>query len=280
MAQFHKDNSRVQPFKSYDMMRGHQMQVRDRIQPYLLSAYGKRNLHLGDNKGEKQNPVLKQRLLCETPVSFLVPMGSRCSTEVFNFEKINPVENKRRSLLIFKLNWFDHVSSNKGELRNSDWTRIGLTIEVNGEGKRRVAWKKRGLRSSIWVSRGQRQHVVGLSGSRVHTLPLVGSDQQVGLTMIPFTEPTGPSRLVVGVSPNEGDKRPLIQEAHSPARSKASHKALVAQDDRGVVGYHVEVSPVPLEKAGTARQLASMTVMYLVGQTKMNWFLAKASMEF
>ena len=63
-------------------------------------------------------------------------------------------------------------------------------------------------------------------------------------------------------------------------RSKASHKALVAQDDIGAVGYHVEVSPMPLEKAGTVRQQASMTVMYLVGQTKMNWFLAKASMEF
>ena len=122
--------------------------------------------------------------------------------------------------------------------------------------------------------------MVGLSGSRVHTLPVVGSDQQVGLPMIPFPEPTGPSRLVVGVSPNEGDKRPLIQEAHSPTRSKASHKALVAQDDIGAVGYHFEVSPAPSEKAGTARQLASMTVMYSVGPTEMNWFLAKASMEF
>ena len=121
---------------------------------------------------------------------------------------------------------------------------------------------------------------MGPSGSRVHTLPVMGSNQQIGLPVIHFPEPTSPSRLVVGVSPNVGVKRPLIQEAHMPARFKASHKALVAQDDRGVVGYHVEVSPVPLEKAGTARQLASMTVMYLVGQTKMNWFLAKASMEF
>jgi len=77
------------------MVRGHQVQVRDRIQPYLLSAHGKRNLHLGDNKGEKQNPILKQRLPCKTPVSFPVLMGSRCSTEEFNFEKTNPVENKR-----------------------------------------------------------------------------------------------------------------------------------------------------------------------------------------
>ena len=54
VAQFHKDNSGVQPFKFYaDTIRGHQVQVKDRIQPYLLSAHGKRNLHLGDNKRNK-----------------------------------------------------------------------------------------------------------------------------------------------------------------------------------------------------------------------------------
>jgi len=98
--------------------------------------------------------------------------------------------------------------------------------------------------------------------------------------VIPFPEPTSPSRLVVGVSPNVGVKRPLIQEAHMPARFKASHKALVAQDDIGAVGYHVEVSPAPSEKAGTARQLASMMVMNLVGQTEMNWCPVKTSVEF
>nr|POF09736.1 hypothetical protein CFP56_21375 [Quercus suber] len=172
------------------------------------------------------------------PVSFPVPMGSRCNIEVFNFEKTNPVENKRRSPLNFKSNGFDHVSGNKGELRNSDWTRISLIIEVNGEGKRRVAWKKGGLMSStsIWVSRGQKEHVVGPSGSWVHTLPVVGSNQQVGLLVIPFPKPIGPSRLVV-------------------------------DDNTGVVGYHVEVSPAPSEKASTARQLASLTAMNSVGQT-------------
>ena len=106
-----------------------------------------------------------------------------------------------------------------------------MIVEVNGEGKRHMAWKKGGLKNSIWVSKEQREHVVGPSGSRVHTLPVVGSNQQVGLLVIPFPEPTSPSRLVVGVSPNVGVKRPLIQEAHMPARFKASHKALVAQDD-------------------------------------------------
>ena len=82
-------------------------------------------------------------------------VGSRCSTEEFNFGKTNPVGNKRRSPLNFKSNWIEHVyGKKKGELGNSDWTGIGLTVEVNGEGKRHVAWKKGGLRSSIWVTRG------------------------------------------------------------------------------------------------------------------------------
>ena len=40
----------------------------------------------------------------------------------------------------------------KRELRKLDWARKILTLEVNEEGKRQVAWKKGGLRSSIWVS--------------------------------------------------------------------------------------------------------------------------------
>ena len=55
VAQSHKDTSGVQPFKSYaDMVHGHQVQVRDRLQPYLLSTHGKGNVHSGDNKGEKE----------------------------------------------------------------------------------------------------------------------------------------------------------------------------------------------------------------------------------
>ena len=120
MAQSHKDTLRVQPFKSYVVMVcGHQVQVRDRFQPYLLSAHGKGNLHLGDNKGEKekmkekQNPVLKQRLLCKSLVSFLGLMGSRCRLKILNLEKTILVEKQRRSLLNFKFNWADHVSSDK-----------------------------------------------------------------------------------------------------------------------------------------------------------------------
>ena len=44
MAQLHKDNSRVQPFKSFaDTMRRHEVQVRSR------------------NQSEKQNPVIKKK---------------------------------------------------------------------------------------------------------------------------------------------------------------------------------------------------------------------------
>ena len=191
--------------------------------------------------------------------------------------------------MIFKSNHFDHVSGNKEELRDSNWKGIGLTVEVNGEGKRHMAWKKGGLKNSIWVSKGQREHVVGPSGSRVHTLPVVGSDQQMGLPVIHFPEPPSPSRLVVGVSPNVGVKRPLIQEAHSPARSKTSHIALDAQDDTGAVGEgrYCEITSinddddlggsnrdelVSSEKAGTM-------VMNSVGQTEMNWCPTMAPVE-
>ena len=235
MAQSHKDTLRVQPFKSYVVMVcGHQVQVRDRFQPYLLSALGKGNLHLGDNKGEKekmkekQNPVLKQRLLCKRLVSFLGLMGSWCRSEILNLEKTILVEKQRRSLLNFKLNWADHVFGNKGELRNPDWAGIGLTVEVNGERKRRVTWKKGGLRSSIWVSKGQREHVVP-SRSWDLSYTVVGSVQaQKGLLVTPFLVSTSPSSLVVGVSLTVGVTKPFIQETHTSTMPKAPHLALVA----------------------------------------------------
>ena len=66
---------------------------------------------LGDSKGEKQNPVIKQRLLSEMVVSLLgsatlggTEVGSQRNTKDFNFGKINPVGNKRRSPLNFKSN--------------------------------------------------------------------------------------------------------------------------------------------------------------------------------
>ena len=147
------------------------MQVRGKNQPNRLSAHDQGKLLLGDNKGEKPNPVIKQRLLSEMAVSLLGPttlggtkVGSWLSTEDFNFGKINPIGNKRRSPLNFNSNWIEHVYGKKWELRKSDWTWKSLTLEVNGEGKRTVAWNKGGLRSSIRVLRGQRDHMGGEGG--------------------------------------------------------------------------------------------------------------------
>ena len=163
VAQLHKDNSGVQPFKSFaDMVRGHVVHVR------------------GRNQLEKQNPVIKQKMLNEALVSLPGLMtlegrvvGSRPSTEEFNVGKTNLVGNKRRSPLNFKSNWIEHVYGKKCELGNSDWAGKCLTVEVNGEGKRRVAWNKGGLKSSLWVTRDQREHVS--SGSWVLKYPVVGS---------------------------------------------------------------------------------------------------------
>ena len=126
VAQIRKDNSGFQPFKSFaDTVREHQVQVRGRNQP------------------EKQNPVLKQRILSEAPVSLtgLMTIGgrvgsSRCNTEEFNFGKTILVGNNRRSSLLFKSNGF--------EQGNSDWARKRLIVEVNEEGKRSVTWRKGG----------------------------------------------------------------------------------------------------------------------------------------
>ena len=54
-------------------MRGHWVQVRGRNQPNLLSNLDKGKLQLGDNRREKQNPVIEQRRLSEMPVSILGP---------------------------------------------------------------------------------------------------------------------------------------------------------------------------------------------------------------
>ena len=60
VAQPHKVNSGVQPFKSFvDTVRGHEVHVRDRNQP------------------EKQNPVNKQNLLREASVSLPVLVKGR-----------------------------------------------------------------------------------------------------------------------------------------------------------------------------------------------------------
>ena len=68
--------------------------------------------------------------------------------------------------------------------------------------------------------------MVGSSSvSRVHK-PVVGLDQdgsQMGLPMIPFPEPIGPSRMEEGVSPSVGDLSLLNKEVHASVMSKAPH---------------------------------------------------------
>ena len=200
------------------MVRGHEVQVR------------------GRNQSVKQNPGIKQKMLSEMPECLpgLTTLegrvvGARRNIEGLNFGMTNLVGNKRRSSLHFKSNWIEHAYGKKSELENSDWAGKSLTIEVIGEGKRRVVWNKCGLKSSLWVLKDQREHVT--RDSRVHKLPRVGSVQDgplVGLPVTSFPEPTGPSWLEVGESPTIGDPISLSLETHALVLSKTPHEALVA----------------------------------------------------
>ena len=106
VAQPHKVNSGVQPFKSFvDMVRGHEVQVRGRNHP------------------EKQNPVNKQNLLSKASMSLPGSatlegkvVGSRCSAEEFYVGKTNRVGYNKRSPLHFKSVWLQHGYGNKREL--------------------------------------------------------------------------------------------------------------------------------------------------------------------
>ena len=239
VAQPHKVNLGVQPFKSFvDTERGHEVQVRGRNQP------------------EKQNPVNKQNLLREAPVILPIPVkgravGSRCNAEEFYIGKTNWVGYNKRSPLHFKSVWFEHGYGNKRELGSSDWAGKSLTVEVNGEGKRRVAWKKGGLRNSLWVTRDQKEHVP--SSSRVHQSSLVGLGNQMGLPVFSGPKPTGPMRLEVGESPTLGDPRLLRQEAQASVMSKVHHEASEAQDNTNAYVVQVVESSAPPVKAGTVR---------------------------
>ena len=170
VAQPFKAKSGVQSFKTYaDTVRGHQVQDRGRT-----------------NMGEKQNPVIVQRRLSKTPVNLPGPMtlggrvlGPQHSDVDLNLGETNPVGNIRSFPLKFKTKVNDSVFGNDWELRKAHWTREGLTVEVNEEGKRRVAWNsyKGRLRPSKWVIRRQKEHImVGPpNGSREHKNPVIGS---------------------------------------------------------------------------------------------------------
>ena len=97
-------------------------------------------------------------------------MGSWCMNADFEFGETDAVKQKRRSPLKIHSNWNKHANGKEHELRHTDWTGGGLSVEVNEEGIRRVAWSsiKDGLRYPFWVYSSQRGQVVGPSRSRVY----------------------------------------------------------------------------------------------------------------
>ena len=188
-AQPRKDNSRIQPCKTFaDAIRGQQVQVRGSNQPHMLSIHNKGKLQLGDNKGMKQNPVIEQMMLSEIPASIPSPtalgggkVSSRCINADLNLGEPNPVGNKKRLPLKFNSNLNESLYGKGCELRRSYWIGEGLTVEVNGEGKMRVAWNnnKGGWRSFKWVTRCHKEHVLGLENSGdslTQQKPVVGPD--------------------------------------------------------------------------------------------------------
>ena len=265
-------------------MRGPQVQDRGRNQPNLVNTHDKGKLLLEDNKREKQNLVFEQR-----PVSISGPttlggreVGSQFINEEFEFGETNTAKKRRRSSLKIHSNWYKHAYGKKRELRHPNCIGGGLTVEVNGEGIRRVAWysNKGGLGNSIWVDSSQKEHVVGPSSgsrvdqnsmvnkgvlrrskwvtksqrehSRVQNLSVVGSDQecntQVGLL---YPKPTGPTTLVVGESPYSSTQEPLNHDAQAFALSITPHELVAAHNGISSHTDESSASPTPLAKAGT-----------------------------
>ena len=160
VAQPRKDNSGIQPCKTFaNIIRGHQVQVRGSNQPHMLCIHDKGKLQLGDNKGMKQNPVIEQMMLSEIPANIPAPtalgggeVSSRCINADLNLGEPNPVGNKKRFRLKFNSNLNESLYGKGRELRRSYWTGEGLTVEVNGEGKR---WVALGKGSLFYLARGQ-----------------------------------------------------------------------------------------------------------------------------
>lgn len=150
-------------------------------------------------------------------------------------------------------------------------------MEVNGEGKRSVAWdcNKGGFNNFKWVTRGQKEHMVGLGtvcDLRGQVKSVVGldpcCDTPMGLPHLLNLESTGPIRFEVGGSSSLADPRPLTREAHKSvmvASSKTGHDISVAQievmgrpaepvrevDNSISSGFHTEESPMTPGKADT-----------------------------
>ena len=178
IAQVHKHNLEVQNSRTFaKAMQGYRGKVEDRKQLKQLGT---------TDKGKMTQLVMNQRFIGAKVGDFSVGkpdkmvVGGDRREQGINVEtelgEQNPVGNNKRSPLKFKSIWNEHGYGNKHDLRNPDWTGVGLIVEVNRKGKRSVVWNsyKGGLRSSIWVNGNQREQVVGPSrGSRAYNNPVV-----------------------------------------------------------------------------------------------------------
>lgn len=149
----------------------------------------------------------------------------------FNFGEINPVGNKKKFPLRCRSNSNEFVYGKERDLRHSCWTGKGLTVEVHGEEKRRVAWdyNKGGPKSFKWTTRGlfEGNPMLGLGPKPLETR--VGHSNFLSLDFL------GPICFEVGESSSMADPRPVVSSsvtAHDLVLMlsfKASHDNYVAQ---------------------------------------------------
>ena len=148
VAHPHKDNSGIQTSKTFvETVHGYQVQVRGRNQLHLFSIHDKGKSQLREDRVVKQNPEVEQMVLSEIPAGKPCPtalgggdVGSRCINVDFKLGEINLGGNKKRFPLRFIPNSNESVYGKECDLRNSCWTGKGLTVEMNGEGKKCVTW--------------------------------------------------------------------------------------------------------------------------------------------
>nr|XP_023883457.1 uncharacterized protein LOC111995759 [Quercus suber] len=173
IPQVHRHYSEVQNYKTFaEAVQGYQGKIVDRKHLKQLGT---------TDKGKMTQSGMNQRCsgakMGDFPVGksdMMVVGGGVRREQGINGEtevgEQNPVGQVKRSPLKFRSNGSIH-----GFGKNSpDLAAIGLTIEVNREGKRKVVWRsyKGDLRNSIWVKRDQREQVVSTPrGSRVRTNP-------------------------------------------------------------------------------------------------------------
>ncbi|KAF3958631.1 hypothetical protein CMV_016479 [Castanea mollissima] len=182
------------------------------------------------------------------------------------------VRIQRKSQLNFKSKGSEHDFGKNRDLGKPVWAGNSLTIEVIAEGKRRVAWHKAGLRSSLSVSREQREPC----GSRANICSEVDLDKDGSLVGL-HSEPNGPSRLEVSVSPPRRNLGTVSLKDQVLAKSKATYEASEAQEAIGVDFAPAEESPELSEKVASVRQPAPTTATSSATQTETSSGPATAS---